>query len=203
MTIFGAIVHGGHIEAAALDTLRSWLPTYLAELERQTGRSPGVLPSVRSWSLVARFGLETDDQLPAGMLVSAGLAFEPTKGGAGMYSATWLLDVAVVVSARDEGATRELAMIYCAATRAVILQRPALGGVAAGIDWVDERYDDLSESGRYLAAGRNTFRVFVADVLSANAGPVRPDPKPDPLDPYDETTTVDKADVVVQPKGPQ
>lgn len=201
MTVFGRILHGGQVEDAALATLRAWLPTYLAELERQTGREPGSLPRIRSWSLVSDFSVETEDQLPAGLIVSAGLAEEPERDGERRYAAVWALGVGVITSARDQVTTRRLAMTYAAAIRAVLVQRPALGGLADFVDWIDERYDDVpDDAGRSLAAGRVTFRIGVGDVVTAAAGPSQPDPLPDPLEPY-ETATVATAGVDLYPEG--
>lgn len=202
MTIFERIFHGGEVERAALATLRKWLPTYLAEIERQTDRVAGSLPLVRSWTTVNEFSAWPEDQLPCVLLVSTGLASEPAKDGAGTYRASWALGVAVVVSAAKAAQTMELARIYTAAIRAVLLQHPSLGGVATVIDWIDERYDDLpSDAERSLAAGQGIYRVGIDGVTTTKAGPGG-EPRPDRFDPYDPTVA-ETVTVTVQPEDEQ
>jgi hypothetical protein len=187
MTIFGRIVTGSHVEDAAEATLRLWIPTYIAEIERQTGRDAGTLPTPRSWSLVSEFGLDPEDQFPAIVIESPGLVESPGRDGRGTYRAAWDLRIGVVVAARDERATRRLSTTYAAAIQAALLQHPSLGGFAADTSWLDTRYTPIADdAGRTLAAGRTYFRVDVDDVVTAKAGPAVPNV--DPLDPYDPTT---------------
>lgn len=186
MTIFSSIISGAEVEKAAMDTLQEWLPTYLEEMCRQTGREPGSLPYIRSWKTVNDFESFPEDQIPLLLLISTGLAEPPLKEGDGKYRATWILGTGVVCSGQDQQGSNDLAKLYSAAVRAALLQRPSLGGLAHGTDWEDERYNDLpAENGRTLAAGQNIFSVEVRGVLDVQAGPGAPDPLPDPITDYD------------------
>jgi len=170
--LFGTIKHAGQIEDMAEDFLKLWTPTYLAEMERQLGLDSKSLPHIRAWTRINEFEKWPEDQLPTVLLICPGLAEPPIKDGSGAYRAKWALGVAVVVSASTERATRNIAGIYSAAIRATLLQHRSLGGQALGVDWTDERYDDLpSEDSRSLAAARQVFVVEVADVTNAKLGP--------------------------------
>jgi hypothetical protein len=204
VTIFGRIVHDGQVEQAAMQTLQKWLPTYIAELERQTGRDRGSLPTPRAWRTanvsVNELATWPEDQLPALLVVSPGLADRPELIG-GVYTGHWALGVAVITSARDKETTGTLAKLYGAAIRAVLVQHPTLEGFAAHIDWVDDNLDEVPhERQRTLGAAINVFEITVDDVLTVAGGPIEPDPKPDPTEPYDPLGTVDTVTVTVEQK---
>lgn len=198
MTVFDHILTADVVEQHALETLQTWLPTYLREVERQTGRDPNTLPAVRSWKPVNIFERWPEDQLPAVLLVSPGLIGTPEKEGDGYYRARWSLGIGVVVSARDAATTNSLAKVYAAAVRATILQHQSLGGHSRGVGWVDEKYDDLpAEKGRTLAAGQNIFWVEYAQVVSTKGGPIQPVP-PDDEPPPEDWPTVETADTTIE-----
>lgn len=197
MSIFGPIFTAGRVEMAAMSTLREWMATYLAEMERQTGRPAGSLPQVRSWTTVNEFGRWPEESLPSVLLISAGLSAVPEKDGQGRYRATWGLAVAVVVSARDQASTRELAMVYSAAIRGCLMQRRSLGGVAAATEWIEERYDEIPAAHRTLAAGISGFEVQIDDVVTTHGGPASPAPPPDPQIPPGDWPTVREDGVTV------
>jgi hypothetical protein len=194
----GPIVTGRDVELAALSTLKRWSGTYLAELERRSNRTPGSLPRVRSWATAADFETWPEDQVPRVLVVSPGLAEEPQASGQGDYRAAWSLGFGVVVSAATMAETMVLAKLYTAALRVCLLQHQSLEGVAAGVEWLDESYDDLpSVDTRSLGAGQAIFAVQVDDVSRRWGGPVTPSdpPTPDidplPTDPYVSTVEID------------
>lgn len=199
---FGRIITRGDVERAALATLKAFMPSYLAELERQQEREPDTLPVPRRW-----FILDELADLPAGggpavAIVSPGLAGDrPDAGNDGKYDARFRLGVAVFIGARDQEASHDLAGIYVAAIRSILVQHPTLGDVAAGVEWLEESYDDLgtpagsSPREDQLAAGRVLVAVTMREVVDPYAGPAVP-----PVDPYvepDGLVTVSSADVVV------
>lgn len=202
MSIYGQIIGGSHVEAAAQETLQLWYPAYLAEVERQNGRTPGGLPQIRSWTNVADFSRWPEDALPCMVLICPGTADTPTQdGGDGTYRATWALRAAVIVSADTEEHTRDLAKLYVDATKAAVIQHQTLGGFALATDWLGENYAPLPiDKRRSLASGEVAFNVTVDGVLDRFAGPTTPPPV-DPLaDPGDWPTaltaeaTVDRLD---------
>lgn len=193
-SIFGRIVTGGDVEAQALRVLKRWSDTYLSELERQHGYERRTFPRVRAWAPAPTFDKWPEDQLPAVLLVSTGIPSPPPKrgGGEAWYRARWLLGLGVVCSARTQAQSHEQAMLYLAAHRMILVQRPSLEGYARGTVWVGESYDELEyDDTRSLGAGLAAFEVEVDNVASANAGPLTPDDPDWPYEPWARVETVE------------
>lgn len=192
MSVFGPLPHRAMLEGAMLGTVRDWLPTYLREIERLTGRTAGSLPDARSYGAVSESDAArwAEGQLPAIVVLSPGTDGEPVPLGGGPVGAAWSIGVGAVVAASTPAASRDLAGAYGAALRGLISQHGSLGGVAAGADWLGERYDDIDASkDRTLAACAVEFRVHVDIAVDASAGPGAP--ADDPPDwPLAETVTV-------------
>jgi hypothetical protein len=197
----GPIVSGHDVEQATLAVLRRWMPTYLAEAERQTGRVVGSLPVIRGWTVATTFDKWPEDQLPAIVLISPGLASPPDADGGGEYRARFMLGAVVIVSAATEAATRELAGLYSAVMRACLIQHQSLEGFGLGVQWLDERYDDLNfDDGRSLAAGQVTFTIEVGGIARRWNGPAHPsEPPATPTDPIPEDATVETVEVETRP----
>jgi hypothetical protein len=176
--LFGPIFVPSFLEQAVIDTLKLWLPTYLAEVELQLEREQGLIEPPRSYTTRRRFEKFPEDQIPTCVVVSPGLANEPHKEGDGSHRAEWALGVGVIVSAPDQESTNLVAKIYGAAIRACLLQKSSLGGVASGITWYDESYDDLpsDDTARTLGAAALYFRVEVEDIVNSRVGPNVPTP---------------------------
>lgn len=191
MTIFGRILSGRIVEQTVKNHLHLWMPTYIREIERQTGRPAESLPLIRSWTNRNTLQLWKEDHLPSLLLVSPGTIGAPWKDGEGTYHAHWSIGVAVVVSGRDEKTTDGLSKDYAAAVRAAMLQRQSLGGQAEGVSWLDERYTDLpADEARTLAAGQDIFSIEFKDVVSVAGGPVEPDPPAEAVGDWPEVETV-------------
>lgn len=180
--VYGPIVTGNDVEQATISWLRYWLPSYLAELERRTGRTPGALELPFSWSTKNRFDRQPPEQVPAAIVVSPGLAGKPERGGDGTVAAWWRIGVAVVLRGVDAEDANEKAKLYGAAVRTIALQHPALksgdhpDGFASAVELVDEGYDDVPAD--YLPIGAVAavdLNVKVADIGDALAGPAVPD----------------------------
>jgi hypothetical protein len=169
---FGPIVAGGDVEGWLLDELQTWFSTYLAEVERRHGYSGHDLPRPRSYAIGPSFDKWPEDQLPGILVSSRGVPAPPLKDGEGNYRARWLIEPGVVCSARTQAETHALAMLYGAALRWLVAQRPSLGGNAEASDWIGESYDDLGyDDTRSLYAVRESFLIEVVDVMLTDAGP--------------------------------
>jgi hypothetical protein len=180
-TIFGRIVTGADVEQWCLETLAKWSGTYLAEVERQHGITAGQLSRVRAWQTTPSLDKWPEDQLPAVLLVSVGLAERPVRDGSGKWRARWQMGLACVCSARTQAESRFNAMMHVAAHSQILLDRPSLEGRANGVDWLSEDYDTLPfDDARSLAAGMCAFTVEVENVRQNKAGPPTPS---EPLDP--------------------
>lgn len=192
--VFGPIITGSDVLDAVQDTIATWQTTYLAEIERRTDRTAQALPLIRNYTRTPDFAGWPEDQLPSCLLVCPGLENAPVQHADGTMDMTWSVGVAIVVSASTLAATNDLAKVYAAAIRTLLLQQPSLGGFAQGLSLTDESYDDMaSDDGRSLAAGQVVFNVDVRSIGNAHMGlPAPPeDPYTDPQLPEVSTTTVD------------
>ncbi len=174
MSVFGDIVEGGAVERATEETLKKWIDTYLAEVERQSERLAGSIQRPQSWLNVADFN--KFQRLPCIMIISPGLSDVPVRDGDGYYRATWTLGIAAILTARTKGAALSLSRAYGAAIRGVMLQHRSLEGHAKGVSWLDERYDDLPDDTRILTAVRLVFDIELDKITSTKEGPTDPVP---------------------------
>lgn len=181
MTIFGPMISRSELEAAATLTLKTWISTYLAEAERQHGVVAGSYARPRSYTASNEFERFDEAQLPAIVVVSPGLVGTPVRQALGVYRTTWALGVGVVCSGNDEADVREMVNLYTVAIRTLLIQRPSLGQFAAGLNYEDEKYDEISsEKRRSLQAGYVVCSVEVDNVVDASGGPITPSDPPDP-----------------------
>jgi hypothetical protein len=197
--IFGPIVDGASIEESILRHLHDWMPVYLREMELQLGYPADQhLPAIRSFTTFSRIDRFDEQQLPGLLVFSPGLARKPTMEGDGTFTAIWNIGVAAFVSARDQNSTNQLAKVYAAAVRGIILQKPDCGGVAFHTEWMDESYDDIfiPEDERTISTGVGFFEVAVDSVLDKRGGPRTypfiedPDPETQPGSQWPEAQDV-------------
>jgi hypothetical protein len=182
-SVYGPIVTGATVERAALDTLRTHARLYIAETCRQEGRDP--LPDPRGYIVASTFAKWPEDQLPVVVVISPGWAARPRRAGNGRVMVPWTLAAGVIVSATPDR-TRENGQLYLAALRTLLAQEQSLGGLAAGVDCIDEDYIPpfAFSRTRTLLALQATFVVTVPDAFTYGAGAGRWQP-PDPTDPTD------------------
>lgn len=199
-SLFDPIFVAATLEQAVIDTLVKWFPLYIREIERQEELPMGKVPIPRSYTTRRTFEKFAEDQLPTVIIVSPGLDGDPMQEGDGRYRAIWRMHVGVVVSTSSQVQTGYIAKLMGAAVRAIVLQQSRLGGIASGMEWYDESYDDLPDDdvSRSLGAATLSFRIEVDDVINRRSGPDTtyiPDPVPDtqPGDtwPQAETVTVE------------
>lgn len=195
--VFGEVLLGSNVEQAVIENLKTWFPTYVAEVERQEGIDPESIPLPRSYDTVNEFRKWPENQLPAVIVVSPGLAGVPMSEGDGRTRASWAIGIGVVASAKDKRSTNNLAKLYAATVRTLMLQQQSLGGIGMGTSWRHESYSDIpTDDGRTLGACQVILEVEAGDVVRTKAGlPVPPD---NPYDPDPVWPTVETADAIVQ-----
>jgi hypothetical protein len=206
-TIFDPIVTGYDVEGWVMDLLKTWFPTYLSEVERQHGAPAGTWKRPVAWVSSASFDKWPEDQLPAVLVVSHGLAEKPlAEGLAGAYRARWEVILGCIVSARTQRESHTMAMLYIGALRALLVQRPGLDlpldqmPRPRGVVWNDEDYTVLEyDATRSLAAGAAGFTVEIEGVTSWKAGPTTPDQPIDPdTDPWPPWAVVETVEVELE-----
>jgi len=184
--IFGRIVAGSDVEMWVAQLLAKWFGTYLAEVERQHGIPSCFYQRPLSYSMptAPTFDKWPEDQLPALVITSTGTPNQ-RKDGHGTFRCRFLIGVYALCSARTARETHDMARLYCAAVRALLIQRPSLDGEASGTDWIDEDYTDLVfDDTRTLSVAAVHFGIDVDDVTTYGAGPRDVQPNADECAPW-------------------
>ena len=199
--IFDPVIIANQLEDAVLETLESWFPVYIREIELQTGIPDGALPLPRSFITTDKIQRENTDQLPAIVVVSPGLSphNRPKQEGDGSFRVPWAISVGVFVGGKDRTSTKNLIRQYTGICRMIMLQKQSLGGFADGTTWLDESYDDAFAfvDQQTIGAGSVIFEVWVAGVVNRFGGPAVyggtavPDPATQPGAQWPEVDTVE------------
>ena len=167
------IVDRGLVENQVLIHLQNWFTTYIAVIERFHSMSPRTLPTPKSWRIEQEFARNPEDTMPFIGVVSTGLnpGKPPKREGDGTVRAWWVIAVGAVVAAASDQDAKDLSGYYGAAIRMIMLNMPELGGWSAGVDWVDERYDDWPPVLEHMiSSARLVFTVEVDDVVNVFEG---------------------------------
>ena len=176
---FGPAVAPWNVEVAVLETLKTWMPAWLADIEEKNGLEHKILgrpPSPSSY----RGGLDwlavRQEWFPA-VIAVANPVGEPERNPS-VYTQDFQVEVGCVVLSEEgddpEGAARMRAGMFAAATM-LLASHGGLGGFAAqetvlvGAPRV-EFHPDAPDS-RQVAVGVTTWHVF-AEILDPRAGPV-------------------------------
>lgn len=210
MSFFGPIVSQWQIEQAFIKTLKTWIPEYLAEIERQNGLKNKIIPRPPTpESIHGGTDLESyyQDILPEVVVVVEPLG-PPELGGSAGYTGVYQVQVGCLwvgsgseLAERPEDEARCVVSHYGAACMGIV-QQPGLGGLA----------DDLRMEGlprislpntdkREIAQVETTFHVWVSEIILPNEGPVQPNPVEspeyggEPEAPFSEDPTVEKVTV--------
>jgi len=190
---FGRILSAAQVEDEATTSLKKWFPTYLADQEREMGMRVNSLPNPTNFINRNSFDTLEPEPLPKVVVISEGLASQPTKYGRGQYRAMWNLQVGVAMSAKDEETSNRMVKGYGAAVRGIIVQkmREDSSLPIANVVWTDERYVDLPIANQIMLfkAAQLSFLVDIEDVVSSWRGPPVPLVTADPN--WGEVATVD------------
>lgn len=212
----GNLIDRDFIEQRTLTHVSTWIVPYLAHVERLKGLTAHSIPPPKSFDVTNEFEKFMENGMPYVAVVSPGLngSKNPRQDGDGTITAWWTIAVGAVVSAKDMKSAKKVAGYYGAAIRGLMEQMPELqadnvspnGPWCAGVEWNDERYDDLTRvMERRMAAVRLVFTLEVPDVINLFDG------SRDylgnfvlPIDPYavpEDYTTVSTADNDVEVDG--
>jgi len=200
--VFGRIISGHFVTQLVIEMLQRWMDTYLAAVAFQSGEDEERLSPIKSWRISTEMEKMPEDQTPGLIVVNTGLAEDPEKTGSAKYStagspgfpysATWIIEVGVVCSAKGKKhiatpRALERAQMYAAAVRAIMIQQRDDHDTFGMIDWKQEKYDGLdSSSDRTACLAYNKFEIQVHDVTSWSTGPIAPIPPIEPTTPPDD-----------------
>jgi hypothetical protein len=198
-SIFGPILGLDSVEDAVKATLKTWFHTYLKEVLIQRGIDDTAdLPVPRTYRTFKEFDHYPDQSLPAVVIISPGTVEEPTKEGDGQVTACFRVGVAIINKAKNEHLVNRNCKIYASAARAILVQQRSLGGLANGVKWISEGYEEgPTDKFRSLGASTLEFDIDVPGIVNAREGPAVPTPPtPDDL-PGSEWPTVLTTEVEV------
>lgn len=182
--LFGPIVTEADVRAAAIATIRLWLPAYTDEVARQKTLT---LPTIRTYGTTGNPA--EPDEMPGCFVIAPGLIGKPERHGDGTHSVLWALGVGVLVADTTFDAAIATAGAYGAALRALLVQHGDLGGFAQETTWADEETRPLAyERDRAVASASLMFEVRLASVVNRFGGPLTP-----PADPTVPTPTTQVA----------
>jgi hypothetical protein len=193
---FGPMTVETDIDVAVVQTLRLWLPTYLAQAERERDLAVRLLarPRPQNYANTLEEDEFLDHQLPAVIVTTAAPSGEPNMDGNGVYYAGFRVTVSAICRGRTPPETRALAALYGGCVRRVMVQQ-ALTAIDGAARWVGGRGVApvaTTDEGRYLAASINEFVVYADGVVQAGVGPEVPSGENNPYDPPDPTENPDE-----------
>jgi hypothetical protein len=194
--VFGSVVTDTDIEDLVIAKLRAWLPAYLAEMERRTGRTtPISLP--KSWGIPqARFEKWPEEWTPHVEVNSAGTD-NYRRDGEGDYSCTYGIEVTCVVSAPTPAAVESLAKHYITAIELILVQQP-VGDPVEQLLPLGHRPEDLSDKKRSMMAMTAVFSAQVSGVMNRFAG-LKGEPPEDPSASPEDNPLVESVELDVEP----
>lgn len=181
MSIFKRMFSPYELDTAVEAILRVWFRTYLNQacLDLSDNR---IFPIPRTYKRTSEFVQWSEDSLPGVIIVNSGVIGEPTMRGSGSYGAWWRITLGIIVGSTSQNDTSYAVKLYATAARALMVQNQDVGGIASGVNWKGETYDEGPvEKSRSLGVATVMFDIFMEDVVSKFAGPTEPVP-PDPDD---------------------
>jgi hypothetical protein len=168
-------LYGGHsVQEAFYNTLQEWLPSYIAEMNRQIGSEVLYEP----FEYRHRPDYRT---MPRGVSAAILVEVPNTIGVPQVYNnairTNWRVVVMVYVyGTKDWQETQALTSAYATAVRAAILQHRGLNGFAQTTNWEGEQYlEGDHTSGRTTGVAHIKFAVTVGNVTNVFGGVPTPE----------------------------
>lgn len=192
--VYGNFVGAHHLEAAILDTLWKWMPSYQYEVSREAGMEPKYLLPVRSWRVASDMERFPEDQLPCVILVNTGMPIPPvkhnTEDGGAVYLAHWVVNLGVHVAAKGQKKNAvpralTLARMYSLAIRLALIQQSDEDGVMGMRDPILEQPNQTLavEDDRTTCLAVTSFRIETDNWAEWGAGPIEPMYPPEEVPP--------------------
>ena len=192
--MFGPIFVASNLEQAVLDSLKEWFPTYLREVERQSGLTVGEHRPPVNYSNRNSFDVLAGEAMPKVVCISPGTIGNPEVYQR-TYSFNWAVGVGIVVAARSEGLANQQVKVYGAAARAIVEQQFIKAKLVLGVQFIAENYEDIRvvNQNQHCRAAGIYFTMDVPNIVTKGGMGIGPDTPDD--DPYEygqaETVIVD------------
>jgi hypothetical protein len=198
--VFGPMTHAGMVEDAVRDVLTEWVNTYLAEVERQSGVTPGLTVRPKDWVRTTDPLQIKTTQLPTVAIVSPGWASPPEWDAGddlGPTATVWYA-VSVIVYAKGRGGGAALgrdealnnARMLIAACREALTNKGELHDLISDVVVSDEELGTHVHATRErtLTDAEAVFVVRIDGAMTRTNGPAAPIPGDAFPDPGDYTT---------------
>jgi hypothetical protein len=171
--IFGNVYGGNSVQEAFYNTLQKWLPTYIAEFNRQLGGE--VLKDNVEYRHRPEYRTLPKDVVCAILVIVPGTSEAPQTFQESIR-ANWDVHVqAFVYGTKDWQETQALTNAYAACIRACIIQQKDLGNFAETTKWINEKYYEGEHSAtRTTGMGQIDFQVTVGNATTPYGGPPTP-----------------------------
>lgn len=196
-SVFGPLVDPWDVQEAVLATYREWLPTYLAEVERQKeldNLALGRPPSPDSYYGGVDFDSWSESETPA-VIVTCVPEGAPEHGPE-VDTQGYQVQVGCVVVDVDEDRARMVASHFGAASM-LLVQQSGLGGLAERIVMSSApRVEFPNPEDRRVARSVAAFAVWVTPIVNTDAGPTVVPTEPE--EPAAEWPTATDVDVTIE-----
>ncbi len=168
-SVYGTLRGAWNVEQAVLSTYQSWLPEYLAEVERQNRLQPKELPRPQTFEASDDFEGWDSADMPAVIVVVTPL--KPVEESARDYQQDFEIQVGCIAEGQSEAEARKVAGLYGVA--AMLLAQPgpgSLGGLVEEMQMVGApKLEFVEADQRRLARSVTTFSCSL--VLIQKLGP--------------------------------
>lgn len=185
----GPIVLQSDVEIAVRDTLKEWVPFYLADIDEQQGRQRGTTKAPRLWDIASENATRWREETPPSLLVVCpGTVDDPKMhGDDAAYGAWFRVSIVVAAAGATEEGSRAVAGRHAGAILYTLAQQGDMGGLAQHTRWLG--YGDApSPRDRSVTEVEVLARVYVARVVSTRG--LLPRERPDdPTQPAPHTPT--------------
>ena len=189
MSVIGNIVTAWDVEQAVKTTLQTWLDTYLTDCERQSNGRWAIRGIQRppdpeqSWEIVSEYTDIPAKILPAISIESSAMATDPEIEAEGDVTGRWSITVQTVVKGQNRPHSRDIASMYEAAIRTILMHKGGLGGFADATVVGRSNFTLIPASrGKTLVGCEVPLTVIVPQTNLRTSGPEEPDDPP-PVDP--------------------
>jgi hypothetical protein len=207
---YGKIYGAGSVLESSYRTLEKWLPSYVAEFNRQIGADILKTPVYRE--ILPDYDTLSSDSDQPRVIVTV----PHTIGNVGelgrTYQVTWRLSVEMYLyGTNDWQETQAMTMAYAAMVRTLLVQNQDLGGLSREVTFESEEYYEGEHTAtRTTGISVLHFAVTVDNVQSIDGPPLATDPylgalsptapssSPLPPDPMAETSEVTVTNYSVQ-----